>query len=444
MWLLLTGVLLAASQDAPPVLGEALGDVCLFDGESLSGWTTVGGRYDGDASWTVEEGVLTGRQGPGKTGGLLYTERACENFILSLETWIDYPFDSGIFVRMVPPGGGKGAQLTLDHRPGGEVGAIYADGFLAHNPEGAARFRREAWNQVVVRCVGQDMRLTAWLNGELLTDFALPEGSEGFAPRGLIGLQVHGGEEVPPSQRARFREVWLRELPSFDPAEFTCDDHGLLSATESAGRAGWRALFNGRDLEGWDPRPGPEAYAVRDGAIHLPAAGGDGELRTRELFRDFELRLDFRITRMANSGLFLRADPERGNPAFSGCEIQILDDYNWEAVTGSTLAPYQFSGGLYGSLAPADRHALRPLGEWNTYEVRYVGSRIAVELNGSLLYDVDTFELEGTPAWRERVRRGFIGLQRHAPSEVEGDEYASFRNIFLREVDAAHAAEESQ
>ena len=432
---LLVCTLLAAPQDAPPLIGEAPGDVRLFDGKTLTGWTTVGGRYDGHASWSVEGGVLTGRQGPEKSGGLIYTERAYENFLLRFDTWIDHPFDSGVFVRMVPPGGGKGAQVTLDYRPGGEVGAIYADGFLAHNEEGAARFRRDAWNEVVVRCVGRDMRLTAWLNGELLTDYHLPPGTEGFAPQGLIGFQVHGGEDVEDSQRVRFRDVWLRELPSFDGESFSCDDRGLLRATEAGAASGWRALFNGRNLEGWDPRPGAAGYVVRDGALHFPKEGGDGELRTKELFRDFELRLDFRITRMANSGLFLRADPERGNPAFSGCEIQILDDFNWETVTGSKLAPYQFSGGLYGSLAPGDRGALRPLGEWNTYEVRYVGSRIAVRLNGSLLYDVDTFELEGNPPWPERAPRGFIGLQRHAPSQVEGEEYASFRNVFLREVE---------
>ncbi|MCB9913914.1 MAG: DUF1080 domain-containing protein [Planctomycetes bacterium] len=430
--------LVPSAQAAPepaPVLGAGPDDVRLFDGESLTGWTTQGGRYDGHASWTVEDGVLTGRQGPQKSGGLIYTERAYENFIVSFDAWIDYPFDSGVFVRMVPPGGGKGAQVTLDYRPGGEVGAIYADGYLQHNEAGQARFRRDAWNRVVVRCTGRDMHLTAWLNGELLTDYRMPAGSEGYATKGLVGLQVHGGEDVEETQRVRFKDVWLRELPSYDAALFSCDDAGALACTDAAREAGWRPLFDGKSLAGWDPRPGPDAYRVRDGVIAFPKAGGGGELRTRELFRDFELRLDFKISRMANSGLFLRADPEHGNPAFSGCEIQILDDFNWEAVTSSKLAPYQFSGGLYGSLAPGDRHALRPLGEWNTYEVRYVGSRIAVKLNGALLYDVDTFTLEGNPPWQERVPRGFIGLQRHAPDEVEGEEYAWFRNLFVRPLD---------
>jgi hypothetical protein len=40
----------------------------LFDGESLTGWTTTGGRYDGHASWAVEDGVIVGRQGPRGAG----------------------------------------------------------------------------------------------------------------------------------------------------------------------------------------------------------------------------------------------------------------------------------------------------------------------------------------------------------------------------------------
>ncbi len=442
--------LLLASQPLPlqqatappvPVLGSELGDRVLFDGESLEGWVTEGGRYDGKALWSVEDGAIVGRQGPGRAGGLIYTEQQYENFIVSFDTWIDYPFDSGVFLRMVPRGGGKGAQVTLDYRPDGEVGAIYADGYLQHNTEGKARFKRDAWNHVVVRCTGRDMHIMSWLNGELLGDYVTPAGTEGYAERGLIGLQVHGGENTPDTQRVRFKNIEVRELPSYDSQLYDCDDRGILSLSDEAKSAGWRPLFNRRDLSGWDPRPGADAYAVRDDMIVFPVSGGGGELRTSEEFQDFELRLDFRISFMANSGLFLRANPKEGNPAYSGCEVQILDDFNWERVTNSTLAPYQFTGGLYGSLPPGVKDALRPLGEWNTYEVRYVGSRIAVKLNGHLLYDVDTLEVPGKPPFAERVPRGFIGLQRHAPDQVEGEEYAWFRNLFIREVRSEEAGE---
>ena len=132
--LLCLGAATSLSQEPRLNAANATG---LLDGKTLAGWVTSGGRYDGTARWTVEKGFLVGRQGKGRSGGLIYTERPYRNFIFSVETNIDWPFDSGVFLRMVPRGGGKGAQVTLDHRPDGEIGGIYADGFLKHNPAGA-------------------------------------------------------------------------------------------------------------------------------------------------------------------------------------------------------------------------------------------------------------------------------------------------------------------
>ncbi|MFT7667753.1 MAG: hypothetical protein ACI8X5_000437 [Planctomycetota bacterium] len=416
-----------------PVVDES-NSVSLFDGESLEGWSTHGGRYDGNARWTVEDGTIIGRQGPGKSGGLLYTNRPYKNFVLSFETKIDYPFDSGVFIRMVPRGGGKGIQVTLDYRPGGQIGGIYADGFLKEKKDSTDLLQRDEWNRVVVRCLGDDMHVTSWLNEKFLIDYEIPAGTEGFAAKGLIGIQVHGGADVSDTQRAMFRDLRIRELPDYDPELFSCDDLGTLTPTKAGKALGWKALFGGKDMDVWKMRPDSTGYLFHENGLVLPVAGGTGEILTKHEYRNFELRLDFKTARMSNSGLFLRAAPS-GNPAFSGCEIQILDDFNWETVTNSTLSPHQFSGALYGAQAPMIKDALRPLGDWNTYLIRYVGSQISVRLNGQLLYDVDTFELEATPPFAERVTKGSIGLQRHAPGG-EQDEYAEFRNFMVREIEA--------
>jgi hypothetical protein len=148
------------------------------------------------------------------------------------------------------------------------------------------------------------------------------------------------------------------------------------------------------------------------------------------------LRLDFKIARGANTGLFLRADREGGNPAYSGREVQILDDHHWEEDTNSKLKPWQFSGSLYGAVAPAKKDALRPNGEWNTMVVTLNGARMVTVLNGAILYDLDTEKLKPVQggAFADRASTGFIGLQRHAPGTVDGDAYAWFRNIYLREI----------
>ena len=391
----------------------------LFDG-SLTGWTSAGGRYDGSAVWEVKGSAIVGRTDDEGHGGLLYTTEEFSSFVIELETKIDHPFDSGLFLHMRPREDGnlKGAQVTLDYRDGGEIAGIYSDGWLMHNPEVKEKFRA-GWNHLEVRCTGFEFRIEVWLNGEKVTDYQLPPDAEGFASSGRIGLQVHGGN--PGEKVAAFRSIRIRELPVFGEGE----EHA---------RAGWEDLFNGKDLTGWERAGVQEGYRARDGELLFPARG-DGYLYTSEDFQDFRLRLDFQAARMANSGVFLRAARDGSNPAYSGCEIQILDDFNWEAVTGSTLKPWQFTGSLYGAVA-AGQSGLRPIGEWNTYEILYRGPRLAVALNGRVLYDVNTHELEpaGGPPFAQRASRGFIGLQAHSPADLEGETSIRFRNVQVQRL----------
>jgi hypothetical protein len=192
--------------------------------------------------------------------------------------------------------------------------------------------------------------------------------------------------------------------------------------------SGWLALFAG-DRSAWEVVGSPAGVALEDGVLAFTA--GDGCVRTTADFQDFRLRLDFKIARMANSGVFLRGARDGSDPAYSGAELQILDDFNWEQVTGRVLEPFQRTGGLYGSLPPAEP-ALRQLGEWNTYAIEYRGSRLFAELNGRVIHDLDTETAPGKP-FRERAPRGFIGLQRHAaPRQVGEAPYAWFRNVFVQ------------
>ncbi|MBK8980242.1 MAG: DUF1080 domain-containing protein [Planctomycetes bacterium] len=403
----------------------------LFDGRTLAGWVTSGGRYDGLAVWTVEDGAITGRVGPGKAGGLLYTEQRWHSFDLEFETRIDWPFDSGIFVRMAPEA--KGAQITLDWRPGGEIGGVYSEGWLEENPEGAQHFLKDAWNRGRVRCTGRDFHLEFWLDDRKLTDYQLPFGEPGYVATGRIGVQVHGGLE-PDEFAARFRGLRLRELPVFDTREFTCDDGGFLTPREGSG---FEPLLD-EGLTRFEAHGGDGRGFACDGRVlRALVAGGAHHLATREDFTDFVLRMDFRVLRRANSGVFLRARRGDANPAFSGCEIQILDDFHWEEDTGSKLKEWQFTGSLYGAVPAGHPGTLYPLGRWNSYEIRCQGTRIRCELNGVELWDVDTAKLdpEQGEAFARRAKSGFVGLQRHAPAgAMDGDAYAWFRNVFVKRL----------
>jgi thiamine biosynthesis lipoprotein len=429
----------------------------LFDGKTLAGWTPRGGHYDGDATWFISDGAIAGHTGKGEAGGLLYTDTPYTSFEFQCECKLQYPFDSGIFVRMAPEG--RGMQLTLDDRPDGEVGGLYSDGWIEHaHPEAATAWHRGQWNHVFLRCTGFDMHIEAWINGVHVMDRVIPQefgadGKPAYAPCGLIGLQVHGGGSEGTGDTVFFRDIQLRELPVFGESWST--DHALAPpdvAARDAARAkdGWHDLLGGaQPLAGWeavdgesDPRA-PADYRVKDGVLDIPSAQPAGYLRTKADFRDFDLRMDVRQARMSNSGLFLRgrresvgADGKRvsgGNPAYSGCEIQLLDDWNWETVTKTELKDWQFTGSLYGAEAPFRKGLLKPLGEWNTVEVMARGSRMACALNGKALWDVDTSKITADPPFAQRAAAGFIGLQRYAAPDVQGDTAVSVRGLFVRQ-----------
>jgi hypothetical protein len=428
----------AACSSSAPATGEATQASepawrALFDGKTLDGWVTKGGHYDGNATWTVEDGALTGRVNEKGEGGLIYTAEPYSAFEFSCDVRMDFPFDSGIFVRMAPEG--RGAQVTLDHRPDGEIAAIYSDAFLAHNETAKAKFKKDEWNHVEVRCTGFDMHLVVWLNGELVMDHQVPENAPGFTSRGLIGLQVHGDRDDPRSNKVQFKNIRVRELAVFDDPGFVERGNGVLGGSPKSGLAGWRTLTSdGVGLEAWETHGASDGYRIEHGVLSVPSEGS-GELRSKHEFTDFRLRADFKIARMANSGLYLRSARTEENPSFAGCELQILDDFDWERETKTTLLPYQFTGGLYGSLAPGWKR-YRPPGEWNTYEVLYRGSRLAVALNGLVLYDVDVMKLPSGehPPSSARPKSGFIGVQRYGAPGVEGPVAAWFRNVFVQEL----------
>ncbi|MEM6673963.1 MAG: DUF1080 domain-containing protein [Planctomycetota bacterium] len=424
------------------------GWVSLFDGKSLDGWTEVGGPYDGDADWTIEEGAIVGREADGARGGLLYTEDLYDDFEFECDVRVTAPFDSGIFVRMLPEQ--RGAQFTIDDRPGGSICGIYSNGWLYRETGGSDVWRSGEWCHVRVRCVGDPMHLVAWIDGRRVVDYRVTEGMGPFARSGRIGIQVHGGMNDPEDAAVRFKNLRVRSLPKGAATEFERSDDGTLRLTAVGDAAGWVPLFNGVDLAGWSvgggdgTTPDREAaqaagFRVEGGELQALHEGSAPYIRTtRGDYDDFELRMDFRIASLANSGVFLRS-LDGGNPSFNGSEIQILDDFDWEAASGSKLVPYQFTGGLYGAVAPA-KSALRPVGSWNMYEIRCVGPRMHCALNGVILWDIDTREVEPKqgPPFAERARRGFIGMQRHGSAgEQSSDVVVAFRNVFLRELDVA-------
>jgi hypothetical protein len=226
---------------------------------------------------------------------------------------------------------------------------------------------------------------------------------------GPIQLQTHGGE-------IRWRNIFLREVPG--------EEANRLLRGDLQPDAGFTAIFNGNNLEGW---AGPVAnYEIRDGAI-VCQPGKGGTIYTEKEYGDFVARLEFKVPPGGNNGLAIRY-PGQGDTAYVGmCELQILDDH-YERARNTKLDPRQVHGSAYGMVA-AERGYQRPVGEWNYQEVTVEGSTIKVELNGTVILDADLSKVSefmaNSPHPGKDRERGHFGLAGH-------NDPVMFRNLAIK------------
>ncbi len=235
------------------------------------------------------------------------------------------------------------------------------------------------------------------------------------------------------------RTIWVAiALAALAPSSFAGPD------------SGWRPLFNGKNLDGWELR-GPCIWTVRpDGVLmgqrahpsptapfSTPWPVDQKQYRawlyqqawfyTKAEFGEFDLHVEYWIPPGANSGVSIRdrsrahfaigepdserpelAGFEKTTPAHIGYEIQIIDDEREKFGTGSV---YTF--------VPAKRGAQRRA-EWNSLDIESRNELIRVRLNGEVVA-----EYAGEPA---RSKFGPIGLQLHDQFTL-----ALFRNIRIKE-----------
>ena len=188
----------------------------------------------------------------------------------------------------------------------------------------------------------------------------------------------------------------------------------LLLVVNSVHAQGWKQLFNGKDLTGWE-QVGPGEFVVEDGL--LKTVGGMGMiLYPAEKFGDVVFKVVFKVKdNDCNSGVFIRL-PEKPADAMAavnaGYEVQI--DNGTRHVGGE----YHCTGVLY-SLTKAKAHPQKKVGEWNTMEITLDGLRTIVLLNGTLVTDYTEGE-KVPPKTRDfepdrgpRPAKGYMGLQNH-------------------------------
>lgn len=177
---------------------------------------------------------------------------------------------------------------------------------------------------------------------------------------------------------------------------------GLPRATAAAERGEWQVLFDGSDLSAWKPYGKPDdapiAWVVESGT--LAWRKDCGSLVSKELFGDFELELEWKLSPAGNSGVMFGVDDSGEKPWHTGPEVQLLDDIR--ARDGKN--PLTRAGALY-SLYPPAHSAAKPVGEWNKMRLRVQAARVQGWLNEEAIFDVRMASAD----WNERVAKSKFG-----------------------------------
>lgn len=132
-------------------------------------------------------------------------------------------------------------------------------------------------------------------------------------------------------------------------------------------------LIQGNTMKGWHAL-GDNQWVVEQGILRSPKSGAN--LVTDEKFTDFKLHIEFRYPKGSNSGVYLRGR----------YEVQIDDGQDSRSIYGQ-------AGGVYGFIAPSEPLPKTP-GEWQTYDITFVGRMITVVANGKTV--IANQEIPGT------------------------------------------------
>ncbi|HQR07336.1 MAG TPA: DUF1080 domain-containing protein [Gemmatales bacterium] len=364
---------------------------------------------DAEKHWSVQNGELVNDG----HGAYLATQKNYRDFELVLEYRTVPLADSGIYLKATPQ-----VQIwDYTEKAKFNIGADKGSGGLWNNSAGAkgkdplvrADKPFGEWNKFRVLQIGG--RTTVYLNDQLVVDDAVMENfwdrKKPLFVDGPIILQTHGGE-------IRWRNLGVREIGA--------DEANAWLKSKSA--SGFTSVFNGKDFDGW---AGPiDNYEVKDGAIICKPKKG-GTIYTKEEYGNFVVRLEYKLPPGGNNGLAIRY-PGNGDTAYVGmCEIQVLDD---TADMYKKLDPRQYNGSAYGMTA-CHRGFLRPVGQWNYQEVTVNGSKIKVELNGTVILDTDlskvTEYMAKSPHPGKDRTTGHFGFAGH-------NDPVQFRNIEIKKL----------
>lgn len=424
----------------------------LFNGKSLSGWV----QRNGKAKYSVENGTIVGRTVYGTPNSFLCTKKNYGDFILEFEFRMDNSLNSGVQFRSESlksynNGRVHGYQFEMDPSPRAWTGGIYDEarrGWLYNmnnNPSAKTAFKKDAWNKARIEAIGTTLR--TWVNGIACADI-----QDNATLTGFIALQVHAiGNKADEGKKVEWRNIRIltKDVQKYaTPVDYNVPELNYIDNTISAREAkdGWKLLFDGKTTNGWrgaklDGFP-DHGWKVENGLLKvLKGAGGEsangGDIITSRTYKNFILKVDFKITEGANSGIKYFVDPtlNKGTGSAIGCEFQILDDQRHpDAKLG--VKGNRKLGSLY-DLIPAPEKKPFDIKNFNQAMIVVKGNHVEHWLNGVKLleYERNNAEWNALVAYSKykdwpsfgNHSEGYILLQDHG-HEVW------FKNIKIKEL----------
>lgn len=206
-------------------------------------------------------------------------------------------------------------------------------------------------------------------------------------------------------------------------------------ALSAAEEAGWKALFDGKSLDGWTQKGGKAKYVITNGEIvgvSQPKTPNSFLCTTRD-YTNFILELEFNVAEGLNSGVQIRSQDTASQVEWKGKTYKGAAGRVHGIQVEIDPSKRAWSGGLYeegrrGWLndlkenEPA-RKAFKPK-EWNHYRIEANGEHIKTAINGVPAAD-----------FQDPISKsGFIGLQVHGVGNRTNDLQVRFRNIRIKEL----------
>jgi len=234
------------------------------------------------------------------------------------------------------------------------------------------------------------------------------------------------------------------ETKSAQVEEVAADN--TLTAAEK--EDGWVLLFNGQNTNGWrgvNKTACPPAWTAEDGTLNCQGSGkgeagadNGGDILYDKKFKNFDLKLEWKISEGGNSGIFYLGQEVPDWPIYKTApEMQILDNERHPDAKLGKNGNRQ-AGSLY-DLIPAKPQNAKPAGEWNSVEIICYKGTVVHKQNGQTVveYHLWTDDWKALvadskfPALNENfadvAEEGFIALQDH------GDD-VWFKNIKIKEL----------